>query len=73
LITTITRATSADPHGGIGLLGAPECGDVMKLQMKINSGTQVTEEALAIKSTNIVRELSLPPCNSARCNKILEN
>jgi len=34
-----------DPHGGIGLLGAPECGDVMKLQMEINSGTQVTEEA----------------------------
>jgi NifU-like protein involved in Fe-S cluster formation len=34
-----------DPHGGIGLLGAPECGDVMKLQMKINSETQVVEEA----------------------------
>src|SRR5258708_25403878 len=34
-----------DPHGGTGLLGAPECGDVMKLQMKINSETQVIEEA----------------------------
>src|SRR5260370_41612637 len=34
-----------DPNGGTGLLGAPECGDVMKLQMKINSETQVTEEA----------------------------
>jgi NifU-like protein involved in Fe-S cluster formation len=34
-----------DPHGGIGLLRAPECGDVMKLQMKINSETQVVEEA----------------------------
>ena len=34
-----------DPHGGIGLLGAPECGDVMKLQMKINSETQVVVEA----------------------------
>jgi hypothetical protein len=33
-----------DPNGGIGLLGAPECGDVMKLQMKINSETQVIEE-----------------------------
>ncbi len=34
-----------DSYGGTGLLGAPECGDVMKLQMKINSETQVTEEA----------------------------
>ena len=33
------------PGVGTGLVGAPECGDVMKLQMKINSGTQVTEEA----------------------------
>jgi hypothetical protein len=33
-----------DPNGGTGLLGAPECGDVMKLQMKINSETQVIEE-----------------------------
>ena len=32
-----------DPNGGTGLLGAPECGDVMK-QMKINSETQVIEE-----------------------------
>ena len=30
---------------GTGLVGAPECGDVMKLQMKINSETQVVEEA----------------------------
>ncbi|MGH9796451.1 MAG: iron-sulfur cluster assembly scaffold protein [Candidatus Acidiferrales bacterium] len=34
-----------DPNGGTGLPGAPECGDVMKLQMKINSETQVIEEA----------------------------
>jgi len=34
-----------DPNGGNGLLGASECGDVMKLQMKINSETQVIEEA----------------------------
>jgi len=26
-------------------VGAPECGDVMKLQMKINPETQVIEEA----------------------------
>jgi len=34
-----------DPNVGTGLADAPECGDVMKLQMKINSETQVIEEA----------------------------
>ena len=34
---------------------------------------QDLEEALAIKNTNIVRELSLLPCNPARCKKILQN
>jgi NifU-like protein involved in Fe-S cluster formation len=34
-----------DPNVRTGLVGAPECGDVMKLQMKINSETQVIEEA----------------------------
>jgi NifU-like N terminal domain len=34
-----------DPNGGTGLLGAPECGDVMKLQMKIDSEIQVIQEA----------------------------
>ncbi len=33
-----------DPNGGTGLLGAPECGDAMKLQRKTNSETQVIEE-----------------------------
>ena len=33
-----------DPNVGTGLVGAPECGDVMKLQMKINPDTQVIEE-----------------------------
>ena len=45
-----------DPHGGIGLLGAPECGDVMKLQMKINSETQVVEEA-ELSSSAAARQL----------------
>ena len=35
----------SDPTVGTGLVGAPECGDVMKLQMKINPETQVIEEA----------------------------
>src|ERR1700681_2972463 len=34
-----------DPNVGTGVVGAPECGDVMKLQMKINPDTQVIEEA----------------------------
>ena len=34
-----------DPNVGTGLVGAPECGDVMKLQTNINSETQVIEEA----------------------------
>src|ERR1700739_3511308 len=34
-----------DQKVGTGLVGAPECGDVMRLQMKINPETQVIEEA----------------------------
>jgi nitrogen fixation NifU-like protein len=34
-----------DPTVGTGLVGAPECGDVMKLQIKINPETQVIEDA----------------------------
>src|SRR3569833_3174261 len=75
---------------GTGLVGAPECGDVMRLQIKVNPETQViedakfktfgcgtaiassslatewikgrtVEDALAIKNTDIVKELALPP------------
>ena len=34
-----------DPSVGTGLVGAPECGDVMKLQIKINPETQIIEDA----------------------------
>ena len=34
-----------DPHVGTGLVGAPECGDVMKLQIKVNPETQIIEDA----------------------------
>jgi nitrogen fixation NifU-like protein len=30
---------------GTGLVGAPECGDVMKLQIKVNKETNVIEDA----------------------------
>src|ERR1700675_617099 len=33
------------PDVGTGLVGAPECGDVMKLQIKVNKETGVIEDA----------------------------
>jgi nitrogen fixation NifU-like protein len=89
------------PEVGTGLVGAPECGDVMKLQIKVNRDTQVieeakfktfgcgsaiassslatewvkgktVEEALAIKNTDIVRELSLPPVK-IHCSVLAED
>ena len=78
-----------DPNVGTGLQGAPQCGDVMKLQIKVNQENQIVDakfktfgcgsaiassslatewikgktidEALELKNTDIVEELSLPP------------
>ncbi len=86
---------------GTGLVGAPECGDVMRLQIKVNPETQVIEEArfktfgcgsaiassslatewikgrtvddaLSIKNTDIVKELSLPPVK-IHCSVLAED
>lgn len=86
---------------GTGLVGAPECGDVMKLQIKVNPETNVIEdakfktfgcgsaiassslatewvkgktinEALEIKNTDIVKELSLPPVK-IHCSVLAED
>lgn len=91
----------ADPNVGTGLVGAPACGDVMRLQLKINPETNVIEdakfktfgcgsaiassslatewlkgktvdEALAIKNTDIVTELSLPPVK-IHCSVLAED
>jgi len=35
----------SDPSVGTGMVGAPECGDVMKLQVKVNPETGVIEDA----------------------------
>ena len=35
----------SSPDVGTGLVGAPECGDVMKLQIKVNRETNVIEDA----------------------------
>ena len=34
-----------DPTVGTGMVGAPACGDVMKLQIKINEDTGIIEDA----------------------------
>src|SRR5437867_13343326 len=34
-----------DPNVGTGLVGAPECGDVMKLQVRVNPATGVIDDA----------------------------
>jgi nitrogen fixation NifU-like protein len=86
---------------GTGLVGAPECGDVMKLQIKVDEGSGVIEdakfktfgcgsaiassslatewvkgktldEALTIKNTEIVKELSLPPVK-IHCSVLAED
>jgi len=36
---------ASDDTVGTGLVGAPECGDVMRLQLKINPDTGVIEDA----------------------------
>ncbi len=35
----------SDPNVGTGMVGAPECGDVMKLQGKVNPATGIIEDA----------------------------
>ena len=90
----------ADDSVGTALVGAPACGDVMRLQIKVaNDGTiedakfktygcgsaiasssLVTEwvkgrtigEALAIKNTDIVEHLSLPPVK-IHCSVLAED
>jgi nitrogen fixation NifU-like protein len=90
-----------DPSVGTGLVGAPECGDVMKLQIRVNPETGMIEdakfktfgcgsaiassslatemlkgrtvdEALEIKNTQIVNELSLPPVK-IHCSVLAED
>ncbi len=55
---------SADEDVGTGMVGAPACGDVMKLQIRVNSSTGVIEDARfktygcgsAIASSSLVTE-----------------
>ena len=90
-----------DDNIGTGLVGAPECGDVMKLQIQVNPDTneivdakfktfgcgsaiassslatewvkgKSIDEAMSIKNTEIVEELSLPPVK-IHCSVLAED
>ena len=90
-----------DKNTGTGLVGAPECGDVMKLQIQVNPDTnkivdakfktfgcgsaiassslatewvkgKSIDEAMSIKNTEIVEELSLPPVK-IHCSVLAED
>ena len=90
-----------DENTGTGLVGAPECGDVMKLQIQVNPNTneivdakfktfgcgsaiassslatewvkgKSIDEAMSIKNTEIVEELSLPPVK-IHCSVLAED
>ena len=90
-----------DPNVGSGLVGAPACGDVMRLQIRVNPETQIiedakfktfgcgsaiassslatewvkgktVEEAMALKNTDIVKELNLPPVK-IHCSVLAED
>jgi nitrogen fixation NifU-like protein len=89
-----------DPSVGTGLVGAPECGDVMKLQIKVDDAGKIIDakfktfgcgsaiassslatewvkgktldQALAIKNTDIVKELALPPVK-IHCSVLAED
>ena len=91
--------TKEEEGVGTGLVGAPECGDVMKLQIKVEkdrivdakfktfgcgsaiaSSSLATEwvkgktldEAMTIRNTEIVEELSLPPVK-IHCSVLAED
>jgi nitrogen fixation protein NifU and related proteins len=85
---------------GVGIVGAPECGDVMQLHIKVSSEGRIedakfkcfgcgsaiassslatewikgktVDEALQIKNTSIVEELSLPPVK-IHCSVLAED
>ena len=85
---------------GVGVVGAPECGDVMQIQIQVDDAGKIKDakfkcfgcgsaiassslatewvkgksidEALTIKNTDIVNELSLPPVK-IHCSVLAED
>ncbi len=41
----VGKLDAEDPDVGTGMVGAPACGDVMRLQIKVNPSTGVIEDA----------------------------
>ena len=76
--------SQADPTVGTGMVGAPACGDVMKLQIKVGSAIasssllttwvkgRTVQEAKDIKNIDIVEELNLPPVK-IHCSVLAED
>merc|ERR1711967_212227 len=74
-----------DATVGTGLVGAPACGDVMKLQIKVNEETGVVEEAVfktfgcgsAIASSSVATEWvkgkSIDDCESIKNTEIAKH
>ncbi|MCH9057048.1 MAG: Fe-S cluster assembly scaffold IscU [Planctomycetes bacterium] len=96
-----TQEVKKNPLIGVGLVGAPECGDVMQLQIRVDAETgliddarfkcfgcgsaiassslatewlkgKTLDEGMAIKNTQIVEELSLPPVK-IHCSVLAED
>jgi len=96
-----TQEVKKNPQIGVGLVGAPECGDVMQLQIRVDAETgliddarfkcfgcgsaiassslatewlkgKTLDEGMAIKNTQIVEELSLPPVK-IHCSVLAED
>ncbi|KAI6230422.1 NifU-N domain-containing protein [Aphelenchoides fujianensis] len=54
----------SDANVGTGIVGAPACGDVMKLQIKVDEKGTIGKNidfASKVKNEQIAKELSLPP------------
>jgi Fe-S cluster assembly scaffold IscU len=88
------------PNVGTGIVGAPQCGDVMKLQIEVDEQDRIVDarfktfgcgsaiassslatemvkgrtldEALGIRNTELVKELSLPPVK-IHCSVLAED
>jgi nitrogen fixation protein NifU and related proteins len=91
---------ASEPNVGTALVGAPACGDVMKLQIRVGQGGVIedakfktfgcgsaiassslatewikgmtVDQAMSVKNTQIVEELSLPPVK-IHCSVLAED
>ena len=95
----VGKMDPSDPSVGTGMVGAPACGDVMRLQIKIEDDVvtnavfktygcgsaiassslltewvkgKTVEDVQAIKNTDIVEALSLPPVK-IHCSVLAED